>query len=70
MLARFRHWTEALAGAGVAIDLSLSVVFRTDHPQLERLERFARYFHDEERRAVEERLQVVQKLLDKLKNAT
>lgn len=85
----------ALAGEGVAIDLSLSlvsdalaagrlvpvlagwhrpfwrpsVVFRTDHPQLERLERFARCFHDEERRAVDERQKVVEKLLDGLRKA-
>lgn len=85
----------ALAGEGVAIDLSLSlvsdalasgrlvpvlagwhrpfwrpsVVFRTDHPQLERLERFARCFHDEEQRAVDERQKVVVKLLDGLRKA-
>ena len=86
----------ALAGEGVAIDLSLSlvsdalasgrlvpvlagwhrpfwrpsVVFRTDHPQLERLERFARCFHDEEQRAVDERQKVVEKLLDGLRKVS
>lgn len=47
-----------------------SVVFRRDHPQAARLERFAVFFHEEEQAAVVQRQKTVEELLAKVRAGT